>query len=142
MSPDLEKKFLSRWPKWFEKHHSLDPNPKGPFYPIWFGIECGDGWFDILWKLCEAIEPLVREGFTIDQIKEKFGGLRFYVDGATDEVYELISKTEELSYKTCEGCGKPGKPNAGGWIITLCDECRKKHEEGKLDKRDLVENLL
>ena len=35
------------------------------------------------------------------QIKEKFGGLRFYVQAATDKHYNYISFAESMSYRTC-----------------------------------------
>jgi len=59
------------------------------------------------------------------QVKEKFGGLRFYMTCGTDEIYDLTDKAEALSYKTCEECGKPGEERHGGWIRTLCDYCHE-----------------
>ena len=58
----------------------------------------------------------------IVQIKEKFGGLRFYVDGATDEVDNYIAFAEQLSNRICEECGAPGTHRDNGWIRTLCDK--------------------
>ena len=55
------------------------------------------------------------------QIKEKFGGLRFYVQSATDEQYNYISFAESLSYRTCEECGAVGKLYTDGWYKSLCD---------------------
>jgi hypothetical protein len=55
------------------------------------------------------------------QIKEKFGGLRFYVQAATDKHYQYISFAESMSYRTCEQCGNPGKTYTDGWHMTLCD---------------------
>jgi hypothetical protein len=58
------------------------------------------------------------------QIKEKFGGLRFYVEGASDQQYAVISFVESLSYHVCEKCGT--MKNIGrtkGWIKTLCKGC-------------------
>ena len=55
------------------------------------------------------------------QVKEKFGGLRFYVQGAIDEHYHYISFAESMSYHTCEVCGAPGKRWTDGWHKTLCD---------------------
>jgi hypothetical protein len=55
------------------------------------------------------------------QIKEKFGGLRFYVQAATDTHYHYISFAESMSYRTCEQCGAPGKTYTDGWHKTLCD---------------------
>lgn len=55
------------------------------------------------------------------QVKEKFGGLRFYVQAATDEHYNYITFAESMSYRTCEECGAPGKTYTDGWHRTLCD---------------------
>jgi len=63
------------------------------------------------------------------QVKEKFGGLRFYMTCANDEIFNLIEKAETLSYKTCEECGKPGEERNVGWIHTLCDYCHEKWDK-------------
>jgi len=55
------------------------------------------------------------------QVKEKFGGLRFYVNGATDKHWNFISVAENMSYRTCEECGSAGKTYTNGWHTTLCD---------------------
>ena len=55
------------------------------------------------------------------QIKEKFGGLRFYVQAATDKHYQYINFAEGMSYRTCEQCGAPGKRYTDGWHKVLCD---------------------
>jgi hypothetical protein len=55
------------------------------------------------------------------QVKEKFGGLRFYVQAATDTHYKYITFAESMSYRTCEECGAPGKTYTDGWHTTLCD---------------------
>lgn len=55
------------------------------------------------------------------QVKEKFGGLRFYVHAATNKHYNYISFAESMSYRTCEECGAPGKTYTDGWHKTLCD---------------------
>ena len=55
------------------------------------------------------------------QVKEKFGGLRFYVHAATDKHYDYISFAESMSYRTCEECGAPGKRYTDGWHRTLCE---------------------
>jgi hypothetical protein len=77
------------------------------------------------------------------QIKEKFGGLRFYVNGATDKHWSYISFAESMSYSTCEECGAPGKRYTDGWHKTLCDihaamEGREENagEEFELDAGD------
>ena len=63
------------------------------------------------------------------QVKEKFGGLRFYVWAATEEHYNYITFAESMSYRTCEHCGAPGKRYTDGWHVVLCDEHAK--EQGR-----------
>ena len=58
------------------------------------------------------------------QVKEKYGGLRFYYSGGDDYIHGIVAMAENLSDITCEQCGKPGKQNKEGWIVTLCDDCR------------------
>lgn len=61
---------------------------------------------------------------TADQVKEKFGGLRFYYTGGDDEVSGMVRMAESWAAVTCETCGDRGTLRHGGWIRTLCD----KHE--------------
>lgn len=84
-----------------------------------FGIECGDGWKHLIQPL---IEQCKKEGATIVQIKEKFGGLRFYVSNASLGLCQKINDAEHRSYNICEVCGEPGKKySPRGWIKTLCE---------------------
>lgn len=55
------------------------------------------------------------------QVKEKFGGLRFYYNGGDDKIEAFVTFAEMLSQRTCDVCGAPGKPHGGGWITTRCD---------------------
>ena len=59
---------------------------------------------------------------TLDQVKEKFGTLRFYYSGGDDYISGLVSMAESMSGVTCETCGKPGTQTSGGWIKTACVE--------------------
>lgn len=83
---------------------------------------CGDGWFDLIWNLCEQIEKIIPENFEVIQVKEKFGTLRFYADNNTKEIDKLIMEAEEKSAITCEVCGKPGKLRREGWLSVKCEE--------------------
>jgi hypothetical protein len=96
-----------------------------------WGFECGDGWFPILNQLMGNIqhhidwknrkEEVVAQ-VTLDQVKEKFGTLRFYYSGGDDYISGLVSMAESMSGVTCETCGKPGTSTGGGWIKTACPE--------------------
>jgi hypothetical protein len=57
-------------------------------------------------------------------VKEKFGGLRFYVDDADPDLWNFLRGMEEKSFEICEACGAPGKTRkeTDGWMKTLCDE--------------------
>lgn len=57
------------------------------------------------------------------QVKEKFGGLRFYMTIESDEITTLIREAEALSFKTCEECGQPGESRGASWVHTLCKNC-------------------
>ena len=79
----------------------------------------GKGWHALIDRLYDAKPEDVR----VTDVKEKFGGLRFYVGAAPEEYDDLIIEAEEESYTICERCGKPGELRPGGWIYTLCDDC-------------------
>jgi hypothetical protein len=70
--------------------------------------------------LREIPEPIAQ--VTLDQVKEKFGTLRFYYTGGDDYISGLVSMAESMSGVTCEECGKPGTQTSGGWIKTVCVE--------------------
>ena len=59
---------------------------------------------------------------TVDQVKEKFGTLRFYYTGGDDAIDGMVRMAESMSGVTCEECGKPGTRVGGGWVSTLCKE--------------------
>jgi hypothetical protein len=65
-------------------------------------------------------EPV--EQVVATQVKEKFGGLRFYYSGGDDYIDGVVAMAESMSYRTCEVCGAPGTSTSGGWIRTLCEE--------------------
>lgn len=80
------------------------------------------GWYPIIKKL---IIDLIEFGWDKQtcQVKEKFGGLRFYINRGSDEIFDRISEAEKESYTICEITGKPGQLRTDiGWVRTLCDE--------------------
>jgi hypothetical protein len=92
-------------------------------------FDVGNGWLGLIKEL---IEESIKLGWDrqICQIKEKFGGLRFYINDASDGVHKLISEAEDKSYEICEVCGEPGGVRKiNGWLVTLCDKHNK--ERGK-----------
>jgi hypothetical protein len=158
MKRELDSQLCEKYPLIFK-----DRNADMRTTAMCWGLECGDGWYNIIDVLCglltsdyrqaksrydsikdkvgqvanewskkivtqeqidEAKAKLDEETLKVPvavQVKEKFGGLRFYVQAATDKHYQYISFAESMSYRTCEECGAPGKTYTDGWHTTLCD---------------------
>jgi hypothetical protein len=104
------------------------------------GFAVDKGWWPILQALCANIQhhidwwnknhekhPVV-EQVVVEQIKEKFGGLRFYYTGGDDQISGMVRMAEAWADRHCEECGKPGRQREGGWIRTLCDEHEAKRQ--------------
>jgi hypothetical protein len=104
-----------------------------------YGIEIQPGWNKIIHVLLGRLEDHLAANpekfidcefpFRIDQIKEKFGTLRFYVNGEVDEtMWDCINYAEDQSANVCEVCAKRGVVHVskvGFWLKTLCSECAK-----------------
>ena len=94
-------------------------------------ISCDKGWYSIIVdidrRLCE-LDPL----YSLQQVKEKFGGLRYYFEptDATDhetleKMHEIVRDAEARAGQTCEYCGTTEQValRKHGWWKTLCDKC-------------------
>jgi hypothetical protein len=106
-----------------------------------FGCECGDGWYSLLYNLCtEITAAYTAEGLEVGirpkQIKQKFGGLRFYYYTPGKHlpvVSEIITKHLDLADRICEECGQQGKHRVhNNWELVRCDDC---YEAIKANKR-------
>jgi hypothetical protein len=78
----------------------------------------GPGWHPLVQPLIDRCKA---DGVRIDQVKQKFGGLRFYVGPASFELESLIHIAEARSFGICERCGEPGSGRGTDYIRTLCD---------------------
>ena len=58
------------------------------------------------------------ERIRIDQIKEKWGTLRFYITGGDDFADDVVEEAMEKSQYVCEACGRPGNIRSKGWFTT------------------------
>ena len=83
--------------------------------------QVGAGWKRLVENLVSDLFDLGWDG-RLYQIKEKLGGLRFYIGEGSDEIYETIRAAEDLSNHTCERSGEPGERRSlGGWLKVLSD---------------------
>lgn len=101
--------------------------------PIWIFESVGRGWHNLLNKLIGDLKTAGWDG-NVHQVKEKFGALRFYIGGGSDEIFDLIQEAENKSITICEECGEPGKVSGWGgyWMKSLCDEHGKQFRKGTL----------
>jgi len=138
------EKIFEDFPEFFKHRENLRASLMA------FGFECGEGWIPLIYKLCGDIKPhydampqIGQDRFYVQQVKEKFGGLRFYTSHLiNDEVSGLVSKAEDASLKICELCGEAGTMHTNnisggfGWLQTLCPVCAEKKEYVKLNEAE------
>ena len=152
MRQELDALLCERYPKMMVNRNK----PMTETCMCW-GFECGNGWFNILDQLMGNIQnhidwkekqrdwviksnstaapedvrpvPDAIPQVTLDQVKEKFGTLRFYYTGGDDVIDGMVRMAESMSGCTCELCGNPGKRQGGGWIKTICYPCQVKRDE-------------
>lgn len=152
MSPDLERRLREKHPAIFRK---VRRTGRGPAPIEARGIECGDGWCDLLDSLFELImqpysSPKVYDNTSdpaktsaslerkrkripaILQIKEKFGLLRIYMYRGNRQMRELISFAEHHSGKVFEACGAPGSLRTDGWMRVQCEACTISENNGNI----------
>ena len=144
MTNDHEKYLVKNYPDIFVKAITGKPFTKKELNDgMTFGFECDDGWFDLIKTLSNAIQEHVENhnNWNSDnqlriravQVKEKFGGLRFYINGADDHVHGLINFAERLSFKICQRCGSNVnvKRTDSSWITYHCEKCRNEESRSR-----------
>lgn len=94
------------------------------------GFSVGTGWWPIIESLCANMQSHIdhkeKQGqaipqVVVEQIKEKFGGLRFYYQGGDEQIHGMVRMAEAWANHSCEECGAPGKRTSEGWIKNLCE---------------------
>ncbi len=92
----------------------------------------GEGWHGLI---INAVEKMIARGWDgkITQIKEKFGGLRFYITDKSQEVQKIAQEAENESFNICETCGISNEDvkkgvGSGRWYKTFCTPCRNQYE--------------
>jgi hypothetical protein len=102
-------------------------------------IRCGRGWYPLLVELDEQLSALF-PNYELDQVKEKYGGLRYYWEPGeeiSDDLERRVKLAEQLvdtaegrAALTCEICGEAGRlhrtPTRSPWYKTLCPVCAER----------------
>ena len=118
MTEELEKQLQKKYPQILQ---DLGGDPMVTCMAM--GVAVGQGWYQLLDDcMAEIMAMNPPAEFKAAQIKSKFGGLRFYVDGATAEICAIISKAEAASFDICEVCG--GRGTVRKLHCNLCAVCR------------------
>jgi hypothetical protein len=161
MKTELQNQLFAKYPSIFRE---IGGKPEETCMA--FGIECGDGWHDLIDALCEQIDfhvnwtnritPTYKFGVVAAQVKEKFGSLRFYVDfiydhnldqpamkrisASIERVGGMIAMAEAISAKTCGACGNKCIPEDAPFPRAQCDACRAEIEEANHQNSYFKEN--
>ena len=137
MKEELQLELVKKYPK-ILKHFRGDPMHTC----MAWGVDTESGWYKLLDEcmkkmqyFCDLCSKDGREVQVVaDQIKEKYGDLRFYVsvygaDKIEDDIIDdIIYEAERKSRNTCEVTGENGVLcKRGGWFKTLCREEARKH---------------
>ena len=133
MNPELDAALVRDFPHLYRDRHSDTMRTR-----MCDGFAVDDGWELLIRRLSEKLEPIARKtGLYAVQVKEKFGGLRFYVEkNASDEAESAIDAAEEESFRICERCGAAGSTREyGNWLSTLCDTCHEHEVERRMAQR-------
>ena len=124
MSPELTKRLVAR-------HPALLAMPEDSVI-LQRGVECGDGWYDLIDGALTAIEKhcatVNAKPPAILQVKQKIGQLRIYFRPYDEIIRSIIDDAERKSAMTCEQCGRPGKLVKGPHIRVTCG---RDHHDGR-----------
>lgn len=136
MNKELQQTLYDKYPKIFRQK---DLSPKET--SMCWGIECGDGWFLLIDCLCALIQQHCDNTklpqIEAEQVKQKFGGLRFYTNHTDGIIDRVINLFENMSYSVCESCGSTYEVTmTKGWIRPICKKCL---ERSKKDYEELME---
>ena len=137
-----EDRILKKYPKIFRQKDLAITQSCMPW-----GLDIGRGWMPLIEFVCSYTQNCIDEyklpQLEATQVKEKFGGLRFYYCWRSDDhipkddepermdwIEDMISFAETISEHICETCGTMvGVSQTTGWIVTLCENCMKERND-------------
>lgn len=112
---ELGDLLCDKYPKIFaERHMDTSSSCMG------WGLDCGDGWFDIIDTLCANLQSMTDRNaapqVVAKQVKEKFGNLCFLYSGGNEVTFGMVMLAQSMSVRVCEMCGgpRPRKAENGG----------------------------
>jgi hypothetical protein len=122
MNKKLDEQLCQKYPSLYRGRHSPTERTL-----MGRGFECGDGWYSLIHVVSELLTKHSPDIYAV-QVKEKFGGLRFYHSACDDYSLGVEMTAGTLSSSICEICGAPGLLNDNeGWWSTRCEEHASGH---------------
>lgn len=108
--------FLNYYGDSFKREHSY-----------WDDIE--DGWrkaFGL--QMCRELRAAAKRGgilktFRFSTVKQKYGYLDIHSYGGNEETFDILTKYEYISFRTCIHCGRRAKYVTSGWLLPYCEDC-------------------
>lgn len=94
------------------------------------GLFLPEGWYNLFLLCCAELRKVLIEKnllstFKINQLKEKYGSMRIYVNISDEDINAIIERYEIISQFTCCICGKTATVETTGYVCPYCDECIK-----------------
>ena len=129
MTPENDEKLCKKYPKIFRDRGGTMQETC-----MYWGLAVGDGWYDLIDNLCACLQNHADNEGTEEaqvvaaQVKEKFGGLRFYTNNGDECTRGMVTMAEAMSYCICEDCGNKATVRTRGYVRSLCGNCATKQK--------------
>ncbi len=129
----VNKKLIKKYP-WLKPYNVWTGKIwKNYNYETTWADDLPNGWRkafgDMMFEEIDEVLKRTNTTIYIEQIKEKYGQLRFYCN-AHQEVQDIINDYSTLSENICIVCGKPDVPMLDtGWISPVCKECFERNQK-------------
>lgn len=131
------KKILKKYGNWIGLHSDWS----GELIEDYTEYNAFTGGWGMLWHmLINDLNPLIHKynlqnKFYFEQIKEKYGEIRAYHNGAPKEIDDLINAYSFISNNVCQWCGRPDSAiSKGYWVQCQCKQCFDKYWKNKTNE--------
>ena len=105
-----------------------------------------EGWVKAFGEfMCEELDVAIKaagieDEYVVDQVKEKYGEMRWYDRPSNQEISDIVEKYSVLSRNICVHCGKPdvNMLTKTSWILPMCKCCYEKYSNYKRPYEDVI----
>ena len=107
-----------------------------PFYEFCYWGQIDKGWRKAFgWQMCKELRAAAKrhgvlKTFRFIDVKQKYGYLDITVNSAPEEIFDILSKYDYISIRTCINCGRRAKYVTRAWVLPYCEDCLPKNAYG------------